>query len=349
MIGVLLVNLGTPDSPSPKDVRRYLIEFLTDERVIDLPWLKRQFLVRWVIVPKRYQNSARSYSEIWTKEGSPLMIHGNRVKKALQDELGGDFIVELAMRYQNPSIAVGLESLRKQNLDQLIIIPLFPQYASATTGSIYQKVMEIIKKWQIVPEITFVNNFYDHPAFIEAFAHQAAKYPPEDYDHILFSFHGLPEKQLQKADCNNWCLQNSECCQTICDENRSCYAAQCYATARAIAQKCGIKEYTVCFQSRLGKDPWIKPYTSEVIQNGAKRILVFSPAFVCDCLETIHEIGIELVQEFTQAGGEHFDLVEGLNDSPQWIETLKQLVLERSMPLTTARAPSTKDHPQLAI
>lgn len=334
MTGVLLVNLGTPDSPHPKDVRRYLIEFLTDHRVIDLPCLQRQLLVRGVIVPRRYKVSAKSYKAIWTSEGSPLLVYGNRVKKALQKELGDQYCVELAMRYRYPSIQEGLQNLLKKNLSHLIILPLFPQYASATTSSVHESLMNELKRLQVIPKVTFMNHFYDHPGFIKAFCSLAQKYDLNAYDQILFSFHGLPKRQLVKANCSGFCLSREECCRQIVGNNQNCYAAQCYATAYAIATELNLEEnhFKVCFQSRLGKEPWIEPSTSATItqcaQTGMKNLLLFSPSFVCDCLETLYEIGVEYAQEFKQAGGESLTLVEGLNDHPIWIEALKEIIIQ---------------------
>jgi len=327
--GVLLVNLGTPLSPKPKDVFRYLIEFLTDGRVIDFPWLKRQLLVRGLIVPFRYKQSTEQYRHLWTKEGSPLLMYSERLQRKLQEVLGNDYHVALAMRYQYPSIMAGLEKLRKEEVDELIILPLFPQYASATTGSIYQKVMHELQNWQVFPKLIFINHFFDHPAMINAFCARASQYSLSSYDHVLFSFHGLPERQIRKASED--CL-TINCCRQLCQKNRFCYKAQCFTTAQAIADQLNLKEeqYTICFQSRLGKEPWIQPYTSDVLhicaKQGHKRLLVFSPSFVCDCLETTYEISSEYQREFKQLGGEQLQLVEGLNDHPLWIDALKQMI-----------------------
>jgi len=335
--GILLVNLGTPLSPSPKDVHRYLIEFLTDERVLDMPWLKRQLLVRGLIVPTRLRQSAKSYQEIWTEKGSPLMVHGKNLQTALQHSLGNEFMVELAMRYQQPSIKNGINKLLEADVDHLIVLPLFPQYASATTGSVHQAVQNELSKLQVIPKVTLINQFATFEPMIQAFCQQVRKFPLQDYDHILLSFHGLPQSQLLKADSKAHCKANAACCMTLQGNNRNCYSAQCYATAKAIVEnlKLSPERYTVCFQSRLGKEPWIEPYTSTTIHQmaelGKKKILVLCPAFVCDCLETIYEIGVEYAQEFKKAGGQALDLVPGLNDSPLWIEALKQLVLNNTL------------------
>lgn len=329
--GLLLVNLGTPQSPAPKHVYRYLNEFLTDGRVIDLPWLKRQLLVRGLIVPLRYKQSAALYQKIWLSDGSPLLIHGQSVQKKLQALLGEQFKVVLSMRYQEPSIERGLDELKKANVEEMIILPLFPQYASATTGSVHQKVMDSLKHWPVIPKLTFINSFPDHPGFIEAFCERGRQYDFSNYDHILFSFHGLPERHIRKADCSGKCLKGN-CCQTLENQNQFCYKAQCFATARAIAKGLKIRQsdYTVCFQSRLGSEPWIQPYTVDLVQEcadkGQKRVLVFCPAFVADCLETICEISIEYAELFKELGGEHLQLVEGLNDHPAWINALRSIV-----------------------
>lgn len=330
--GILLVNLGTPDSAKPRDVKRYLNEFLTDERVIDMPWVKRQFLVRGVIVPSRYRQSARAYQAIWTDEGSPLKVYGYRVQKALQKHFGKNFSVELAMRYQNPSIGSVIEGMR--GVQHLIVCPFFPQYASATTGSVHQKIMEHISRWEVIPKVTFINHYFQHPSLIKAFCAQARHFCLENYDHILFSFHGLPQSQLCKADRQNHCFKKADCCQKISASNWECYSGQCYATCRALATALNLSEdrFSLAFQSRLGKEPWLQPYTSEIIsklaRQGKKRMLVFCPSFVCDCLETIFEIGVEYAAEFKHAGGERLDLVPGLNDHPEWIKALADIVEE---------------------
>ena len=324
--GILLVNLGTPDSPEPKDVKRYLTEFLTDGRVIDLPPAKRNLLVRGIIIPKRYRESAKAYQSIWRKEGSPLLIYGRKVERLLQERLGGEYQVKLAMRYQNPSIDEGLEALRR--CQKLIILPLFPQYASASTGSVLQKVMEEVSKWLTIPDVTLISHYETHPQLIEAFAERGREHDLGDFDHILMSYHGLPERQLRNSDQTGTCLKISNCCEN----NPSCYAAQCLATSKKIAEALEIPEgkWSQCFQSRLGKDPWIRPYASDVLQDlaerGAKNILVFCPSFVADCLETLEEIEGQYAEEFKRAGGNKLELVQGLNDHPKWIEALESII-----------------------
>jgi ferrochelatase len=335
--GILLVNLGTPDSPSTNDVRRYLDEFLMDPRVIDVNPVLRTFLVKGIIVPFRSPKSAKLYQKIWNPEtGSPLLHYSKLQHQALQQRLGDDYQVELAMRYQKPSIESALNRLKASLVESIQVIALFPQYASASTGSVYDKVMEVVKPWQTIPTISFINSFHDNELMIETFANNGKKYTPETYDHILFSFHGLPQRQLIKCDhTGNYCLKTDGCCDTINDVNKYCYSAQSHHTALLIAQKLNIpkEKYTICFQSRLGNDPWVQPYTSEIIaklaKEGKKRLLVFCPAFVADCLETVYEVTEEYGAEFKALGGEHVQLVESLNDSPTWIDALVKMVIEK--------------------
>lgn len=333
--GILLVNLGTPDSPSVPDVRRYLDEFLMDGRVIDIKPIQRFFLVKGVIVPFRAPKSAKIYKEVWTEEGSALLIYGLENKRLLQESLGDEYVVAFGMRYQNPSIQSALDELRAQKVKSIQVIPLFPQYASASTGSVHQKVMEIVSKWLVIPDISFISSFHNHPDMIQIFADHGRKHGIENYDHILFSFHGLPQRQLIKADdSKTHCLQDKSCCQTYNDKNYFCYSAQSYDTAKLIAENLGLTrdQYTISFQSRLGKEPWLVPSTSETIHEkaleGKKRLLVFCPAFVADCLETLYEITIEYHEEFVAAGGEKVQLVESLNNDPRWIEVLKGFIVK---------------------
>lgn len=301
--------------------------------MLGFSWLKRQFLARGIIVPFRYKKSAEQYRQLWTKEGSPLLVHSQSTKEKLQVLLGDRFTVSLAMRYQNPSIATALNELKEAGLSQIIVLPLFPQYASATTGSVHQEVMERVKNWHNLPKLTFINSYPTHQLLVEAFCARGRQYDIDSYDHILFSFHGLPERQIKEGGCPQACPKGG-CCQKIDQTNPFCYKAQCYATAHAIAKKLGVKGevYSVSFQSRLGKEPWIQPYTSDVIKIGAergwKKVLVFCPSFVCDCLETTFEITHEYGKEFKAYGGEDLQLVEGLNAHPIWIDALRAITLE---------------------
>ena len=337
---IILVNLGTPDSPSVKDVRKYLFEFLNDPRVIDIPAIARFFLVNLIIVPFRAPKSAKIYEHLWINnglpngiKGSPILYFGKSVREKLQQVLGDDFDVQLAMRYQNPSMNEVFKNLYKKNLEKIIIIPLFPQYASATTGSVIDKAMKIISKWWVIPEIKFISQYYNNPGFINTTIERAKKYNIEEYDHILFSYHGLPVRQVDKVYKDGTLCEEHNCEIEINETNQFCYKATCYATTRLIVEKLKLpsEKYTVCFQSRLDKN-WLEPFADKVIieqaKKGAKKLLVFSPAFVADCLETLIEIGFEYQKLFEEQGGEKVQLVESLNDHPMWIETLKEMVLE---------------------
>ena len=338
--GVLLVNLGTPDSPSVKDVRRYLFEFLNDPRVIDLPALARFILVNIIIVPFRAPKSTIIYKDLWDNNGlpdnrkeSPILFYGLSVKEKLQSALGSNYEVELAMRYQKPSLEKVLNGMKEKNYKKIIVVPLFPQYASATAGSVIDKVMKIVRKWWVIPEIKFIGQFYDNEKFLDVIAERTKKYNLEDYDHILFSYHGLPVRQVTKAHPEGRTCADDNCKNEINNNNRYCYNAACYATTRLIASKLKIpeKKYTVCFQSRLDKN-WLEPFADKTIirlaEKGAKKLLVFSPAFVADCLETLIEIGKEYQQLFVEHGGEKVQLVESLNDHPLWVSMLKEVVLK---------------------
>lgn len=330
--GVLLVNLGTPDSTDVADVRKYLREFLMDKRVIDIPAFPRFLLVNGIIAPFRSPKSAAEYRKLWDERGSPLKYYTEDITNLLSKKLSEDYSVKFAMRYQNPSLISVLEEFQKEEVATLHVIPLFPQYASATTGSVIDKVMEITKTWQIIPDIKFTSQFLEEELFIETICDQGKKLmEKETYDHYVFSYHGLPERQIRKGSYGNFC-QLGSCCDTLNEHNRYCYRAQCFETTRLVAKKLGVEKenYTVCFQSRLGKDPWVKPYTEDVLQDlaksGKKKVLAFSPAFVSDCLETTIEVGQEYHENFIEAGGEKWDLVPSLNVEDKWVECLKGMV-----------------------
>lgn len=346
--GILLVNLGTPDAPTPRAVNRYLGEFLTDPRVIDnLPYPVQQGLVRGIIAPVRSGivnpfkagGSTKLYQELWTENGSPLKYYGEIVANAVAEQMGKDFIVRLAMRYQNPSIKSAIKELMDAGVSSITIFPLFPQYASATTGSVHEEVMRVLMKEQTIPNLNLINSYYEHPDLIKVFADNARDLGSLDqWDHIIFSYHGLPQRQLKKGDpsnCHCYADGTNSCCGSIQKVNQFCYSAQCHATTRAIVEELGLKEgsYTTSFQSRLGFDDWAKPYTIDVLEDlaknkGTKKILCFSPAFVADCLETTIEIGLEYQEEFEEWGGEHIQLVPSLNDDPRWISAVVEMLRE---------------------
>ncbi len=329
--GILLIQLGTPNSPSVPDVRKYLREFLNDARVIDIPWLVRKILVNLIIVPFRAPKSAKVYKKLWTENGSPLLYYSESLKNKLQKLMGDQFEVELAMRYQKPSMDEVLEKMRKQNYDRLLILPLFPHYASATSGSAADKAMKIIKKWWVIQEVKIITQFWDEEGYLNAFVERGRQYDINEYDHILFSYHGLPVRQVDKVYFDGKPCSDHNCENEINEDNKYCYKAQCYATTRALAERLNIPpdKYTVSFQSRLDKN-WLTPFSDKVIieqaGKGAKKILVFSPAFVADCLETVIEIGDEYQQLFKEHGGEKLQLVESLNDNEGWVQSVKKLI-----------------------
>jgi protoporphyrin/coproporphyrin ferrochelatase len=346
--GLLLINLGTPDDPTPPAVRRYLREFLSDPRVIDIHPVGRALLLNLIILPFRPKKSSHAYQSIWDKErGSPLMFHSRDLQRGVQAALGTEWKVELAMRYGNPSIPDAIAAMRAAAVDRIVVLPLFPQYASSSTGTALGRVFELAGQDWNTPWLHVVPPFYDEADFIGAFAKVAKDNGIHDADHVLLSFHGLPERHCRKSDTSgSHCLVKSDCCDTIVEANRHCYRAQCFATGRDLAAALGLAEdkYTVCFQSRLGRTPWIRPYTDELLdklaKDGVKKLAVMCPAFVADCLETIEEIGIRARDQFRAAGGEQLTMIPSLNASAPWIELVAKLArratAEPSAPLPVA-------------
>ncbi len=342
--GLLLINLGTPDNTSTPAVRRYLREFLGDPRVIDINAIGRALLLHLVILPTRPAKSAHAYRTIWDPErGSPLLYHSQDLAAAVATKLGAGWQVELAMRYGKPSIADALARLEQAHVERVVVLPLFPQYATSSTGSAIARVMELATARWNVPALDFVPAFFDDPGFIAAF--EAVAKPAlaaARADHVLFSFHGLPVRQIVKTDMTGThCLKSATCCETLA--NPSCYRAQSFATARALAPRLGLApaQYTVCFQSRLGRTPWIEPYTDveldRLAKAGVKRLAVLCPAFVADCLETVEEIGIRAREQFKAAGGEELVLVPSLNATPAWVDAVAAIAerhaARKSLPL----------------
>jgi protoporphyrin/coproporphyrin ferrochelatase len=302
--------------------------------VIDIPALPRWMLVNLIIAPFRAPKSAHEYRKLWTERGSPLLFHTEDLKAKLVQKLDSSkYVVEMAMRYQTPSIEEGLKKLNAANVHKIIVLPLFPQYASATNGSVVDKVMDIARTWQIIPSISFINNFVEHPLFIQAWAELGRELMDKSaYDMYLFSYHGLPERQIRKGSVDGYCQLSEKCCGNYTKKNQFCYRGQCFHTTRLVAAKLDLPmdKVITCFQSRLGKDPWIKPYTEDIIQELAakriKKVLVFSPAFVADCLETTVEVGEEYKEEFIELGGETWDLVPSLNSQDTWISCVQDLI-----------------------
>ncbi len=346
-IGVLLINVGTPDAPATAEVRRYLREFLGDPRVLDLNPVARTLLLELAILPRRSSRSAEAYRKIWTAEGSPLLVHARALREALAGALGPAFAVAVGMRYGNPSIAAGLAELRSARVDRILLFPLYPHLASSSTGTSLEAALGILAREWNVPPVATVPPFYDDPGFLDAFVAVAAPVLLDlRPDHVLFSFHGLPERHIRKSDPSGaHCLASESCCDAVGGVNRDCYRAQCFATARGLAGRLGLEPpaWGVAFQSRLGRDPWIRPFTDEVLpalaERGVRRVAVFCPAFVADCLETLEEIGMDAREEFVEHGGEDLRLVPSLNAHPIWVEAAARLV--RQAAGVESRAAST--------
>lgn len=336
--GVLLVNLGTPNAPTTRAVRRYLREFLSDPRVIDVPGIARWLLRNLVILPLRPRRSAALYRAIFTPEGSPLLVHGRALAAGVAKSLGERFVVELAMRYGAPRIDDALDRLADAGVERIVVLPLFPQYASSSTGSALARVMERASGRWNVPALVTISDFFDDPRFVAAWAEVAR--PVIDAfapDHVLLSYHGLPERQVRRSDASGrHCLASAHCCDAVGSANRWCYRAQCFATSRALAHTLGIADdrVTVSFQSRLGREVWIQPYTDETLgtlaERGVRRLAVLCPAFVADCLETLEEVGMRAAGRWRALGGEALQLVPSLNATPAWISAVASLVRERS-------------------
>ncbi len=327
--GLLLINLGTPDEPTSPAVRRYLREFLGDPRVLDINAVGRAALLHLVILPRRPRLSAHAYRAIWhTERGSPLLYHSQDLAAGVAAKLGDGWRVELAMRYGNPSVERGLSALEGAGVDRIVVLPLFPQYASSSTGTAVTRVMELAASRWNVPALDFVPAFYDDPGFLTAFERVAAPVLAEAKpDHVLFSYHGLPVRQIVKTDTTgSHCFKSATCCETLA--NPHCYRAQCFATTRALASRLGLgpDRHTVCFQSRLGRTPWIEPFTDveldRLAKAGTRRLAVLCPAFVADCLETLEEIGIRARAQWKAAGGEELVLVPSLNATPAWVDAV---------------------------
>lgn len=328
--GLLLINLGTPDAPTSKAVRRYLREFLSDPRVIDLHPIGRWLFLNLIILPARPRRSAAAYRKIWDAAGSPLLRHSQELTRQVASRLDGEFEVQLGMRYGNPSIASALDHLQSRGVRELTVLPLYPQYAASSTSSSLERVYALLRKsWDVLP-IKVLPPFFDRPEFLSAFAQVARPVLSSSRaEHVIFSFHGLPERQIRKSDpSGEYCLASSSCCDRLESVNRGCYRAQCFDTARSLAAQLRLEpeNYSVCFQSRLGRTPWIKPHTdvavTQLAGRGIKRLAVMCPAFVADCLETLEEIGIRARESFRAAGGEELTLIPSLNSHPAWVEAV---------------------------
>jgi ferrochelatase len=334
--GVLLLNLGTPAAPTTAAVRRYLREFLSDPRVIDVPALARFLLVNGIIAPFRAPRSAKAYASIWSAEGSPLLLHTRALAQALQKSMP-HVAVEFGMRYGEPGMAAALERLLAQGVERVLAVPLYPQYASSSTGSSVDRLYRLAAERWNTPWIEVLAPFYEAPEFLEALVALAQPeleaFQPE---HVLLSYHGLPERHVKKsAPDGPHCLARPDCCAAICNQNRWCYRAQCFATSRGLIERLKLdpQRVTTAFQSRLGRDPWIQPFSDQVLldlaRSGVKRLLVMCPSFTADCLETLEEIGERARHDFLAAGGSALQLVPCLNASPAWVAGLSDMLARR--------------------
>lgn len=325
---VVLINVGTPDAPTIPAVRRYLGEFLSDPKVLTMPSLLRWLLVHGIILPFRSPKSTKLYKQLWTDKGSPLLYHGKQLRDKLAQQIDAD--VFLAMRYGSPSLQSLFTELHNASYDELIFLPLYPQYASSTTGSTLAMINHYFPEEKTRPSISTITNFYSDSGFIKAFAERITKYNLATYDHILFSYHSLPKSHLRAAHTGKSCHECG-CTEQLTVENRFCYHAMCYETSRLLAAELSLPKdsYTTAFQSRFAKG-WIGPFTEdrleELLQERKKRLLIVAPSFVADCLETTIEIGKEYRELFLSLGGEKFDLVESLNSSAMWVSYLAQKV-----------------------
>ncbi len=325
---VLLANLGSPDTPQTKDVGKYLKQFLLDPYVIHLPWILRSAIVNFLILPTRAKTSAKAYQSIWGDKSAPLLELSERLKQALQAQV--DLPIAMSMRYGNPNIESQILKLaNKSGITEILFIPLYPHYAESTVTTSIAEAKRVIKKHKLIVSLTVFKPFYNGAAYIDALANSAKPYLEQPYDHLLFSYHGLPEVHITKLDkSKKHCLKSKTCCEQPNEAHKTCYRHQVFQTTRLFANQAGLSpdNYSVAFQSRLGRAKWLGPNTEdrlrELAQNGIKKVLVICPSFVTDCLETLEEIEIRGQQVFIEAGGESLTLIPCLNDNPEWVSTL---------------------------
>lgn len=327
--GIVLMNLGSPDSTSVKDVRRYLNEFLMDERVIDMNWLARTLLVRGIIVPFRAPKSAHAYQAIWWKEGSPLMVLTKQLQQAVQQQVEEPVVI--AMRYGNPTPQAAFDELmvKVPGLEEVIAVPLYPHYAMSSYETAVEYAKEVHSRKKYPFKLTFIEPFYNESHYLHALSESIKPYLQQEYDHILFSYHGIPERHVHKTDPGGkHCLQVNDCCNVASEAHKFCYRHQCLTTTKLVAAELEIPEhkYSFSFQSRLGRDEWLKPYTAPLLEvlpsQGIKKLVIVCPAFVSDCLETLEEIAMQGKESFLAAGGESFTLIPCLNLHPLWVQAL---------------------------
>lgn len=331
--GILLINLGSPRSTAVEDVKEYLDEFLMDEKVIDYRWIFRALLVQGIILKTRPAKSAEAYKTVWTDEGSPLIVITKKIQKKLQNKV--DIPVEIGMRYAEPSIETGIRNLVEKGVTEIVLFPLYPQYAMSTTETVIEKAEEVRKKKFPGIRINYVQPFYNRDLYTDCLAESIREKLPENFDALLFSYHGVPERHIYKTDPTKTCNMNDCCSKDSHPSHAFCYRHQCFNTTDRVIRKLGLpkSKVIVSFQSRLGKDKWIEPYTDHTLETipekGIKNLAVVCPAFVSDCLETLEEISVEGKEQFMEAGGENFTYIPCLNDEDRWIEVIKTLCEEQ--------------------
>lgn len=334
-VGIVLMNLGSPDSTTVPDVKRYLNEFLMDKRVIDYPWLFRKILIEGIIVPKRAEQSAKAYASIWWEEGSPLVALTRQLQMAVQNDM--EIPVEIAMRYGNPSPEVAYNNLLKQNPDlkEVVLFPLYPHYAMSSYETAVEYAQEIYRKKKYKFKLSIVPPFYDEPDYINALTESMRPYLQQEYDYILFSYHGLPERHMRKADPTGaHCMKVNDCCHVKSASHPFCYRHQITVTTELVAEQLGLprEKWGISFQSRLGREEWLKPYTAGLLETlpaeGKKKLLIVCPAFVSDCLETLEEIAVEGKHSFLNSGGETFTMIPCLNIHPMWVKAVVKYCTE---------------------
>lgn len=341
MKAVILSNIGTPKTPEPNDVGIYLKEFLMDPYVVDIPFLIRYILVNFIIVPKRKYDSSHAYKQIWTNQGSPLRSISEELAQKLNRLLGGDFLVRVGMRYSEPSLKNVLLELKEKNIQEICFVPLYPQFADSSTTSAIEKLKAELKKLEYKPNLKIIDEFFDHPDFIKLIANDIKPWlhsPANSKTHVLMSYHGLPERQLQRISGD--CMRSTDCCERECEKfknhesQKKCYRAQCFRTTQLLAQLLELKnnEYSLSFQSRLGRTKWIEPYTDvvlpQLVQQGVERLIVICPSFVTDCLETLEEINVRAREQFMSLGGKEFIFISCLNAKEGWVKLLRDLVVK---------------------
>jgi len=334
---VVLMNLGSPDSTNVKDVKKYLDEFLMDERVIDKPWLLRALLVKGIIVPFRAPKSAEAYKTIWTEKGSPLIVISKELRDALKKEI--EEPVAIAMRYGNPSPKNAFDELSKTNpdLEEVIAVPMYPHYAMSSYETAVEYAIQQHKKGGYKFKLTTLKPYYNNEEYINALCESIRPYLQQQFDQVLFSYHGVPERHIYKGDITGQhCLKVANCCEVSSEAHKYCYRHQCWTTTKLVTERLNIpkEKWEFSFQSRLGKDPWLQPYTAvrleQLPKEGAKKILVVCPAFVSDCLETLEEIAEQGKESFLHNGGEKFEMIPCLNVHPLWVSALAKWIREMS-------------------